>query len=276
MIDPRFHPVNTRVASAALAGHMPDRKLVGGTEMSVKIAVASLCSAPAGPCLRQLSYGAAVDCYEQHEGWSFVRSRLDGYVGYLPNESLTADARQTTHIVSNLATLAYIEEDLRAPDPLWLPFGAKLQVIDERRHYFETNAGFVPKKHLRPSDRPFSDPATVAQLFFVAPYLWGGNSPMGIDCSGLVQLAYTACGLQCPPDSDLQFRDFGKSLPADTTPNRGDLAFWDGHVAVFVDETVLLHANAHFMAVTYEPFEQARLRIAAQGGGPVICIKRPC
>jgi cell wall-associated NlpC family hydrolase len=145
-------------------------------------------------------------------------------------------------------------------------------VIDERRKFFETNIGFVPKSHLREADRHFSDPVTVAQLHFGVPYLWGGNSSRGIDCSGLIAAGLTACDIPCLGDSDLQRDTLGASFIGPY--RRGDLVFWDGHVGMMVDEETLIHANAHHMATAYEPVERAILRIAAQDGGPVLTRKR--
>jgi cell wall-associated NlpC family hydrolase len=131
----------------------------------------------------------------------------------------------------------------------------------------------VPKPHLRPISHPFRDPVTVAQLFFGTPYLWGGNSAFGIDCSGLVQAALLACGIACPGDSDLQAA-LGNTVPDDAPMLRGDLIFWKGHVAMVVDDQTLIHANAHHMAVAYEPIDAAIARIKAQGGGTVTGRRR--
>ncbi len=150
-------------------------------------------------------------------------------------------------------------------------FGTELTVVDERHKFFETDAGFVPKPHLRPLDRPFSDPVTVAQLFFGTPYLWGGNSVFGLDCSGLTQIACLACGIPCPGDSDMQEAELGQ--PTEDL-RHGDLIFWKGHVAWVVDEQTILHANAHHMAVAYEPLGPAIARIEAQGDGKVTARKR--
>ncbi len=174
--------------------------------------------------------------------------------------------------MATLATHAYAAEDFKSPDLAHLPFGARVTVTDERRKFYETDAGFVPKKHLRGLDRPMSDPVTVAQLHFGVPYLWGGNSSLGLDCSGLVSAGLRACGIICPADSDMQRDALGSDVAGPF--QRGDLVFWKGHVGLMVDPDTLIHANAHHMATVYEPIESAILRIEAQGDGPVIATKR--
>ena len=270
MTDRRLSPVNGRVAAMHLAGQVDAAKYVAGTDMMLGQPVTDLRASPAGARDRQLLLGATATVFEDLDGWSFVQA-ADGYVGYVPTDALVAPA-VVTHFVASFATHAYAAEDMKSPDTVHLPFGACLQVLDERRKFFETPLGFVPKKHLRPLDHPFTDPATVAQLHFGVPYLWGGNSTRGIDCSGLVAASLTGCGIACPADSDMQ-RD-GLGVTAAGSPMRGDLVFWKGHVGMMVDEQTMIHANAHHMATVYEPLDKAIQRIQAQGDGDVTARKR--
>lgn len=270
MTDRRLTPANGRVAAMHLAGQVDAERYVEGWPRSVSAEVVDLCRAPDGPRDRQLLIGAMVTVFEEHDGWAFVQA-VNGYVGYLRLSQL-ADPVIPTHFVATAATHAYAREDIKSPDVHNLPFGSRVSVLDERRNFFETNLGFVPKKHLRDLDRPFADPVTVAQMHFGVPYLWGGNSSRGIDCSGLVAAALSACAIACPGDSDMQKADLGVSFEGDY--RRGDLVFWDGHVGLMVDAETLIHANAHHMATAYEPIARAVLRIEAQGDGPVRARKR--
>ena len=273
MTDARLTPANGRVAASHLRGQVDADVFVDGDPFSVGQVVVDLCAAPAGRRERQLLLGAVVTVYERRDGWAFVQGKRDGYVGYVP-ESALVTPNATTHRVATPATHAYATESFKSRDLLHLPFGAEVTVVNERHKFFETPHGFIPKKHLRPLEQLFVDPATVAQLYFGVPYLWGGNSTRGVDCSGLVQAAYHACGHLCAGDSDLQSDGLGRLLESGENLLRGDLIFWDGHVAMMVDADTMIHANAHHMAVVYEGLVQATLRIKAQGDGDVTARRR--
>ncbi|WP_051150428.1 C40 family peptidase [Rubellimicrobium thermophilum] len=271
-MDPRLTPFSGRVAAERLRGLVPAERFVPGERRRIALPVADLRRQPGGMRDRQLLWGEEAILYEEREGWAFVEAARDGYVGWMRAEAL-APAREATHRVAVPATHLYESESFKGGDLCHLSFGARITVTAERKRFWETPEGYVPKPHLRPLDRPFADPATVAQLFFGVPYLWGGNSVLGIDCSGLVQAALLACAIPCPGDSDLQ-QDLGEALADGEALQRGDLLFWPGHVAMAVDDRTLIHANAHRMAVTYEPLEAAIARIRAQGEGEVVARRR--
>jgi cell wall-associated NlpC family hydrolase len=269
MTDRRLTPANDRVALKGFA-------LRGQTEVvteatSVTKPVVDLRDAPSGARARQMVMGEQFDVLERHQGWAFGRAARDGYVGYVAEGDLGFPFAPT-HWISARATHLYPDAHFKTEARESLSFGSRICVVDERHKFVETDTGrFVPKAHVRLSDRPFSDPVTVAQLFFGTPYLWGGNSSFGIDCSGLIQAGFVACGLACPGDSDQQM-DLGQA--ATGAYARGDLLFWKGHVALCVDGETLIHASEHYMAVAYEPILKAIARIQAQGNGPVTAHRR--
>ena len=274
MTDRRLTPANGRVAAARLEGEVEAELFTDGAPATVSIPVADLLRAPGGARDRQVIRGETLTVYERRDGWAFVEAAKDGYVGYV-TEAALGPYIEATHIVSVPATHLYPVADLKRHEAAHLSFGSRLRVVSAAGNFFETEEGqFVPKPHVRPANRPFTDPATIAQLFFGVPYLWGGNSILGIDCSGLVQAALSACGIACPGDSDLQEAALGRALAEDEPLQRGDLVFWKGHVAMAVDPDTLIHANGFTMSVAYERAEDAIARIESQGEGPVTSRRR--
>jgi cell wall-associated NlpC family hydrolase len=272
--DRRATPANARVAAAHLADAAAGLQRVSGTARQVIMPVCDLCRAPGRARDRQLLFGDTVAIYEDRAGWAFVQADKDGYVGYLRADAL-GPVQTATHVVAAPATHVYAAPDIKSPDLMGLSLGSRLHVRAQTGGFAQTDPGFVPLVHLRVIDQPFDDPVSVADLFLGTPYLWGGNSRAGIDCSGLVQAAMLACGHACPGDSDQQQAALGPSLPQGTPPRRGDLLFWRGHVALMTAPDELIHANAATMAVTREPLTRALERIAAAGGGPVTAHLRP-
>lgn len=247
------------------------------TRVRILAPLVDLCDRPAGRRERQMLLGHQAEVLAQAqvaaEGWSQLRADLDGYVGWVPQAAL-GPAQPATHVVSAPATHAYARADFKSPDRLSLSLGARLTVIGGEGRFAETDQGFLPAGHLAPVTDHAADPVAVAESLLGTPYLWGGNSRFGIDCSGLVQIACQRAGIACPGDSGPQEAALGRLLPPGTPWQRGDLLFWKGHVAWVRDAETLLHANAWAMAVALEPIEAALTRIDAQGDGPVTAHKR--
>jgi cell wall-associated NlpC family hydrolase len=196
-----------------------------------------------------------------------------GYVGYVHRSQLAAPV-SASHRVAVRATHLYARADLKSPDLGSLSLGSRVTVTGTEGRYSQTPMGWIPSGHLIPVEALADDPVEVSARLLGTPYLWGGNSAFGIDCSGLVWLGCEMCGLRCPGDSDQQRQALGQDLPESAPLRRGDLVFWKGHVAWVADPQTILHANGHDMAVAYEPLDAAIARIAAAGDGPVTARKR--
>ena len=235
--------------------------------------VVDLLREPEGPRGRQLLFGDSVNVVDEQDGWSQITAQKDGYLGWVTSDHLGPIEPQTHWIVA-ASTHAYAEADMKSPDQVSLSFGSKIRALSDENGFLETAIGFIPETHAVPAYSRLTDPVAAAQLFLGTPYLWGGNSRFGLDCSGLVQTALLACGIPCPGDSADQEREVGKALPSGEPARRGDLLFWKGHVAWITAENLLLHANAYYMAVALEPMDQAIARIDAKGDGPVTAHKR--
>ncbi|HKL56592.1 MAG: C40 family peptidase [Roseovarius sp.] len=273
MSDRRLTPANARVAHESLRGLVDAPRYAEGQTRLIGVPVADLMDAPDGRRARQMQMGESVNVLDTHQGWSFVQATRDDYVGYLRDEHVSEGAAPT-HMVGARATHVYSEPDFKSPERAFLGHGARLHVLDEAGRFARTPQGFVPAAHLSPLDEVAGDPVDVAALYLGTPYLWGGNSALGIDCSGLVQAACLACGIACPGDSDMQAESLGVALPDGSAPRRGDLMFWKGHVGWLSAPDMLLHANVHHMAVAHEPLARAITRIEVQGDGPVTAHKR--
>ena len=217
--------------------------------------------------------GERVTVYEfNDEGWAWGQLVDDGYVGWLPASTLLAPRGAPTHRVTALRTLAFPGPSIKLPPVMMPPLGARLTVVREQERFAVAQIGFLPAGHLAPLAHREADFVAVAERFLGTPYLWGGKTNDGLDCSGLVQVALNACGIACPRDSDMQERALGTRIDARSL-RRGNLVFWKGHVAIVRDETSLIHANAFHMAVTIEPIAQAIARISA-AGSEITSVKR--
>lgn len=275
-MDRRLLLANTHVAAIELKGSVTSEEFVDGELRQINSSLADIWrSSTKNTRDRQLVFGDTFRVLEIRDGMAFGQSTKDQYVGYI-DAALLSDAVDGTHFVSARASHLYPVPDFKSVETMPLTFGAKIRIVGGQGDFFEIHTGqFIPKPHVRPLNALLDNPANTAQLFFGSPYLWGGNSSAGIDCSGLVQVALLTSGIECPGDSDLQEQSIGIELSADEPTQRGDLIFWKGHVAMAVDNQTVIHANAHSMSVMYEPIDAAIERITNQGGGPVTSRRRP-
>jgi cell wall-associated NlpC family hydrolase len=279
MHDPRLTPARPEVAARYLEGTVEAARFVDGEELCVTDPMAPLREGPAPDATlsTQALKGERVTIYDRNgEGFAWGQLDSDGYVGWLPDAALARPAAAPTHKVTALLTFAFPGPSIKLPPAETLPLGARVSIVREDGAFAVTREGlYLPRRHVGEFDVIEPDFVAVAERFVGTPYLWGGKSALGIDCSGLVQVALNAAGTGCPRDSDMQQAGLGQALSsAETTKlQRGDLIFWKGHVAIVRDADTIVHANAHHMATVVENTQQSIARIKA-AGSEVTAIKR--
>jgi len=266
--DPRVTPARADLGAKFLEGKVAARRYAEGRVMEIIAPQAPLRGEPRpdAPLVTEALLGERVAVYDENaEGWSWGQLADDNYVGWLPSGALAPSGPVPTHRVAAIRTFVFPGPDIKLPPVEALPFGAKLNIARFADRMAVTRAGaFVPAVHLKPAGDYEADFVAVAERFLGVPYLWGGKTALGVDCSGLVQIALTACGVSCPRDSDMQEEALGAPVPARadfSELQRGDLVFWKGHVAIVRERGSLLHANAFHMAVAIEPIADAVVRI---------------
>lgn len=272
--DPRLTPARPDLAAAHLRGQVAAARYVEPERLRVTAPLLDMVAAPGGGALvTQLLHGEAFDLYERDAatGMAWGQCGTDGYVGYVDAAGVGAAPAPDRRVVT-LGTQVYGEPRLKSRPVGWLPFLAALRVEEDRDGFARIGpALWCPAPHLAPVGEAAPDFVAVAERLLGVPYLWGGRSNIGLDCSALVQLALLAAGRAAPRDSDQQ-QAMGSAISGANA--RGDLVFWRGHVGIMRDARVLLHANAHHMAVVSEPLADAVARIEAAGAGPVTAIRR--
>ena len=288
-LDRRLHAYSQELADSRLRDRVEAERYADGEPAQVCAPSVPLKPRPDAHAVQdtQLLYGETVRVfYANPAGWAWVQSDWDDYVGWCPYDVLTLDAPTVaTHVVRAVRTPVYGGPTIKGDVRCFLSMNAAVRAGAERDGFLETPLGYVWAGHLRAADAPPAERATdlvqIARDFLNLPYIWGGRSCDGVDCSGLVQMAAMACGISCPRDSDMQEAGFGEPIgTADMSDFRyGDLLFWKGHVGFVAADPgdnaqTLLHANGHHMAVVEEPLAPALERIAERSFGGLTAARR--
>ena len=271
MDDPRLTPARGDLAAKYLEGKVKAERFVAGETLEVTDAIVPLRERPSTDAAlsTQALKGERVTVYDRNaEGWAWGQLDSDGYVGWLPDSGLAKPGAAPTHKITAIRTFAFPGPSIKLPPVETLPMAAMVVVTREDGVFAVTREGwYLPKPHVAVIDYREPDFVTVAERFVGTPYLWGGKSSFGIDCSGLVQIALNATGTPCLRDSDMQQDSLGRPLYAAESGKlqRGDLIFWKGHVAIVRDALTIVHANAHHMATVIENTQEAIARIKGEG-----------
>ena len=272
-------PARPDLAAKYLEGKVEAKRFVTGEEFEISDAIAPVRRAPSpdAELSTQALKGERATIYDRNgEGWAWGQLNSDGYVGWLPDRALAKPAGKPTHKVTGLRTFAFPGPSIKLPPIETLVMGAMIDVTRNEGSFVVTREGwYLPRRHIGPIDSRAANFVAIAEQFTGTPYLWGGKSSLGVDCSGLVQVSLNAAGTGCPRDSDMQQDGLGRALDSREARKlrRGDLIFWKGHVAIVRDADTIVHANAHHMATVIENTSEAITRIKA-AGSDITAIKR--
>jgi len=273
-MDKRLTPARPDLAAAHLKGKVEAERFVEGERLMSLRGHTAMRARPESHCSQEteLLCGELFTVYEHKNGWTWGQIASDAYVGYVHGVSLCAYA-EPTHRVTARSAPVLLQPDVKSAAVNFLPMNSVVRLEKQHGDFFLTNAGFVSYRHLAPHGEHANDFVGVAERFMHVPYVWGGKTVAGLDCSGLIQTSLQAVGIGAPRDTDMQEKALGLSVEHDQI-QRGDLVFWKGHVGVMLDKERLLHANAFHMEVFAEPLSQAVARIEANARGGITSIKR--
>ncbi|MDJ0607913.1 MAG: NlpC/P60 family protein [Kiloniellales bacterium] len=276
-LSPRLNAYRPDLADARLEGRVEAAQFVAGRRRRVAVGVADLRREPEDRAAldSQLLFGETVLVFEERGGWSWVQNETDGYVGYAPSSALGDETAAAAHKLSAPRSFLYPEPDIKAPPLEVLSLGARAAVTGEDGAFSKVPGGFIYRKHLAPLTGTQPDYVETALSLLGVPYLWGGRSTIGLDCSALVQLVLDRSGIACLRDSGQQETTLGVARPLDQPPERGDIIYFPGHVAIALDAERVVHANAFDMLTAVEPLADVVERVVAEGGRGITSIRRP-
>ena len=278
-LDRRLHPYRPDLAAEYLRGRVEAEHFVIGRTCQIRVERAPVRTKPDTDTSleTELLFGELVQVYEEVDGWAWIQSKLDDCVGYTESTMISDEVFISTHSVSELATYLYPEPNIKSVPITLLPMTARVAVKDSTDQFCRLRSGgWVHGSHIEPISSYAVDHCAVARKFLNTPYLWGGKTNRGIDCSGLLQVSLARCGIFISRDTDLQL-SVGRQVEFDGDDRmlqRGDLVFWPGHVGIWMDSKSLVHASASTMLVTIEPLHQVSTRIGLMTGQTLPRIRR--
>lgn len=269
--DKRRFIISDGFIEPALASQFPDKTVLEPSIAHIRVNLADIYNNTSTE--KQLStqamLGEKIEIYQEEENHYWCRLVKDGYVGFIDKFSITKTPVSDFKTITVPRAFAFAEPSIKTTDPVVLYAQSNIEIFEQDESFNTTTHGFIPNQYFEHNteNRDFT---SFAGQYISAPYLWGGKTIDGLDCSALVQLALQSINIECPRDSDQQcehFKEFSIEFEnlAKIHFQRGDLLFWSGHVAICSAQNELLHANAHFMRTIKEPLDKALQRMEKQG-----------
>ena len=278
--DARTTPIRGDLADIKLAGRLFAPHYVVPKTYSCCVTTAALRVQPSheAEAVSELLHGEMFAVLDISGDWAWGYCCHDAYLGYLPLASL-GETSAVTYVVSSRSALIFAAADIKSPVMGHMPMGAKLQAEqiegeEANDNFLQTAGGFVHVRHVQPIGNADTDTVALARRLTGAPYLWGGRSGDGIDCSGLVQMVLGIAGIDTPRDTDQQMAVLGSDIADTDVLQAGDIVFFPGHVGIMTKATDMIHANAHWMQVKEEPLSDIIDRFDDDVERPVLARKR--
>ncbi len=269
-LDPNVNAFRPDIASARLRGVVTAKRYIEGKRQQARIGTVPLREAPEGEArqISELLFGEEFVVYETRNGWTWGQCVADDYVGYARADDLRPDPHVPTHKTGAVRAHVFSEPDLKSRPQDQVSLGSRVSVVELSGSYARlADGGWLHRVALAPLDAVEPDFVATALCFMGVPYLWGGRSSLGLDCSALAQIALAEAGIACPRDTYMQIDAVGDPVPLDGPYRRGDLVAFPNHCGLMLDGTVIVHANATAMCVSQDPLSRVVEIVKGESGG---------
>jgi hypothetical protein len=271
MLDKSVNPYRDDLAAIKLKGVIEAPKYIEPQTFQIVKSATPILANPAKNAVQisEALCGEIVEVYDIANGFAWGQLVNDQYVGYVPLDAICNNLVTTTRKIKVLRTYGFESPNVKSSIIGSFSLNAEVCANGEAANGFANCGvhGWIYEAHLCEIGIYASCPIAIAKWFLKVPYLWGGKQSFGLDCSGLTQMAFAACGINLPRDSRLQ-EAIGENIEFDErllNLRVGDLVFWQGHVAMMIDEVNIIHANAYHMMVEIESLSEAVTRSDATG-----------